>query len=219
MNRNAMASLATLTLLMGAPALAQEAAQSPLSGSATTDSEVRLAGVRARARATSAKEGKEADDQLGKGAEAFNAEAGAKGDATVAARIATDFQETTDAVLSERSKFGAGWGELLIAHTLVANSKTGLTIDQVFQLRGEGMGWGQIVHGMDLRLGTVTRAVTAGARGTAGPTKAERKTPPGGSASAGDPGASAAVRSTAGAAHAKAGAGPERSLPRGRGGR
>jgi hypothetical protein len=175
--------------------------------------------VRARGKATSAKEGKEADDQLGKDAKGVDAEASAKGDVTVAARIASSFQETTDAILAERSRFSAGWGELLIAHTLVADSKTGLTIDQVFQLRSEGMGWGQIVHGMDLKLGTVTRAVRAGTRATPGLTNAEVKPSRGGSASVQDHGASAAARSTTGAARTKDGAGLERSLPRGHGGR
>jgi hypothetical protein len=71
---------------------------------------------------------------------------------------------SADALSDERARLDAGWGELMIAHTLDANAKTDLTMDQIFALRQEGMGWGRIAAGLGLSPGNVKGAVQAETR-------------------------------------------------------
>jgi hypothetical protein len=134
-----------------------------------------LDAVRAKARQTSPKELESVNKEISANQNEVEAEATAKGDATVAGRIAAEFGMTSDALVAERAQFGRGWGELMIAHTLAANSKTGLTVADVLQLRTDGLGWGQIAHGMDFKLGDVTSAVKAEAKVATGLTKADGK--------------------------------------------
>ena len=82
---------------------------------------------------------------------------------------------TGDALVAEADKFGAGLGEVIIAHTLLANSKTPVTMDQLFALRKDGMGWGQIAQGMDLRLGDIVSAAMSEGKVAQGTAKADGK--------------------------------------------
>ena len=97
------------------------------------------------------------------------------GDAKIAARLAAEFGTTPDALLSEKNDLKASWGQLMIAHALVANGSTDLTAKQVFDLRGEGMSWGQIATGMGLRLGDVVKAAKEEARVAKGAVPADGK--------------------------------------------
>jgi hypothetical protein len=78
--------------------------------------------------------------------------------------LAAEFGTTPDALLSEKTDAKASWGQLMIAHSLLANGTTDLTTKQIFDLRGEGMSWGQIANGMGLRLGDVVKAAKEEAR-------------------------------------------------------
>lgn len=154
------------------PAPAAEASTSP---SANAKPNPALDAARQKAMKAS---GKELDDVAKKVQELENGvetEATTKGDATVAGRIAGEFGMTADALTAERSQFGRGWGELMIAHTLAANSKTNLTVADLFQMRTEGMGWGQIAHGMDLKMGDLVAAVKAESRVATGLAKPDGK--------------------------------------------
>ncbi len=219
MHRHAMtAILLGLLALPAVPALAEDAPPASLPATASAKAESRLAAVRARAQKAKPDEGKKAEEQLATASKDLDADAAKTGDAAIASRLATKFGLTTDELLADRSTLGGGWGEVLIAQTLVSDSKSGLTIDQVQKLRSEGMGWGQIARGMGVKLGTVVRAVKSEAKPTGGgaaksngvsPSEASRPdmshgaNPHGGGVHAG--GASAGVRS--------AGA----SIPRGHG--
>jgi hypothetical protein len=86
------------------------------------------------------------------------------GDAKIATRLAAEFGTTPDALLSEKSDVKASWGQLKIAHSLLANGAVDLTTKQIFDLRGEGMSWGQIANGMGLHLGEVVKAAREEAR-------------------------------------------------------
>jgi hypothetical protein len=61
----------------------------------------------------------------------------------------------------------------MIAHTLMANSRTAVTVEQLFLLQREGFGWGQIAHGLNLRLGEVVAAVKSEGNVAAGRAKAD----------------------------------------------
>jgi len=97
------------------------------------------------------------------------------GDAKVAERLAAEFGSTPDALLSEKNDLKTSWGQLMIAHSLLANGTTDLTAKQIFDLRGEGMSWGQIANGMGLRLGEVVKAAKEEARVAKGLSKPDGK--------------------------------------------
>src|SRR5258706_18222 len=81
-----------------------------------------------------------------------------------------------EALVTEATQFGGGLGEVIIAHTLIANSKTPVTMDQIFTLRKDGMGWGQIAQGMNLRVGDVVSAVMSEGKVAYGTVKTDGKT-------------------------------------------
>jgi hypothetical protein len=78
-------------------------------------------------------------------------------------------------MMSERGSMDVGLGDLVIAHTLKANAKNEVTTEQLFQLRQEGMGWGQIAYGMGFNLDATTTAVRSEADVASGTLKTDGK--------------------------------------------
>jgi len=142
----------------------------------TPSTDATLQAIRDRAKHASAKSRATVDKRLSKVSAQMNADAKAKGEAGAAARVAPEFGMTGDALAAEATQFGGGLGEVIIAHTLIANSKTPVTMDQVFTLRKDGMGWGQIAQGMNLRVGEVVSAVMSEGKVAHGTVKADGKT-------------------------------------------
>ncbi|HYJ34419.1 MAG TPA: hypothetical protein VE326_14515 [Candidatus Binatia bacterium] len=153
--------------------------QTTTSGEATTTAtatapsggkdEARLKAIRDRAAKMPATDREEIQKKLEGNIKDVDVEAVANGDATVADRFAAEFGVTSEALLAERTQYNVGWGEVMIAHTLLANAPSGTTIDQLYSLHADGMGWGQVAYGMGLRVGSVAAAVkteTMVARGT-----------------------------------------------------
>jgi len=116
-----------------------------------------------------------ADAKLEAAAKKANDEATKNGDEKVAARLAGEFGATAEAMMSEKQTLDASWGELMIAHSLDANTKTEVTVAQLFELRKEGTGWGQIAAGLGLKLGDCVSAAQAEAKVAAGLAKADGK--------------------------------------------
>jgi len=143
-------------------------------GQAGTDAS--LQAIRDRAKHASTKGRAAVDKKLTKISGNIDTQANAKGKATAAGRVAPEFGMTGEALVAESDQFGAGLGEMVIAHTLMANSKTTVTMDQIFALRKDGMGWGQIAQGMNLRLGEVVSAVMSEGKVAQGTAKADGKT-------------------------------------------
>jgi len=123
----------------------------------------------------SAKERTDVDKSIDEIEKNIENETAAKGDAEVSGRIAGEFGMTPDALTAERSQYGRGWGELMIAHTLFANAKTEATLSDLFGLRSQGQGWGLIAAGLDLKLGEVTPALKSEGRVAMGLEKADGK--------------------------------------------
>lgn len=111
----------------------------------------------------SAKSRAQTDAKLEAAMKSVDAE-GDKAEAKVAERLAGEFGTTADAMIQERSELGTSWGNLMIAHTLAANTATDVTAAQLVTLRKDGMGWGQIAAGLGLTLGEVVSAVNAESR-------------------------------------------------------
>jgi len=133
-----------------------------------------------------------------------DAEAAAKGDTIVASRLAGDLGLTSDQLMAQRTRYASGWGELMVAHSLLGGARTDMTIDELYLLRSEGLGWGQIAHGMGLELGPTMAALNAEGRVAKGLAEPDGKPE---KIAAAEGGASSAPASAATSAEPKSGAG------------
>lgn len=131
--------------------------------------------IREKGAKLSSKESKSIDAKLEATEKGVDASAAKSGDQVVAGRLATEFGTTADAMMQEKSQFNVGWGQLVVANTLMANAKTPVTLQQLFDMRNSGMGWGQIAHGMGLKLGDVVSASKSEASVATGKTKPSGK--------------------------------------------
>lgn len=125
---------------------------------AGSSSDVGLQGIKDRARWAPADICEETDKKLQGTVRAIDKEAAKNGDRLVMARIAAEFRIPAERVLAERARLSAPWGDLVVAHTLLASAR-GVTVDQLFDMRAEGMGWGQIAWGLGFQQKDVTAAV------------------------------------------------------------
>lgn len=136
--------------------------------SATPD--VGIHGIKERARWAPAKVCDDTNKKVQGTMRAIEKEASKSGDRLVMARVATEFRIPAETILAERTRLSAPWGELVVAHTLLA-SAPGVTVDQLFDMRSEGLGWGQIAHGLGLKQKEVASAVQAEGRVVRGQSK------------------------------------------------
>jgi hypothetical protein len=97
------------------------------------------------------------------------------GDKKIAERLAGEFGVSVEMLTAEKDGLKVGWGQLMLARTLLANSSTELSTRQLFDLRNEGMSWAQIASGMGLKLGDVLNATKAEAKVAKGLAKADGK--------------------------------------------
>ena len=108
------------------------------------------------------------DAKLGAAAKKTDADASTQGEATIAARLGAEFGVSAEELTTERQSLGCSWGDLMIAHSLRAMSTTEVSATQLFELRKEDVGWGQIAAGLGLKLGEAVSAVQAEERVAAG---------------------------------------------------
>jgi len=128
--------------------------------------------IKAKGAKVSAKARGRAEARLAATAKRVN-ELANEGESKVSDRLATEFGMTAEALVQEKQTLDAGWGEIMIAHTLIANSSSNVTMEQLFELRHDGTGWGQIAAGMGFHLGEVVSAVNAESRVASGLAKAD----------------------------------------------
>ena len=124
---------------------------------------------------TSAQVRAKAETRLDAAAQGVEKTAAGQGDEKVAGRLAAEFGTTTQAMLDEKQALGASWGNLMIAHTLASNASTDVTVEQLMQMKSDGMGWGKIAAGLGLNLGSVVSSVGAEGRVANGLTKPDGK--------------------------------------------
>ena len=142
----------------------QDPATSPETANAMAD----LKRIRQRAGQVDPKEQEATEKSLKATAAEVDAGTAKKDKVEVAGRLAAQFGGIPELYLGEHDRLKQSWGELAIAHTLLANSKTTLTIDQLFDLRQEKLGWGQIAHGLDLNMGEFTKMAQANGHAAVG---------------------------------------------------
>ena len=137
------------------------------------------------------------------------------GDQKIAERLAGEFGVSTDVLMAEKDGLKVGWGQLMLARTLLANSSTELSTRQLFDLRNEGMSWAQISSGMGLKLGEVLNAAKAEAKVAKGLAKADGKVAVvhGSGSKAGVGSATATTTKTASAKEASAKPASEKEAP------
>lgn len=134
-----------------------------------------LDAIRDRARSASAKSLAKVERKLTEASRQIDAEANQYGDIVVAGRVAPEFGMRSEILAIEQARLNTGMGELVIAHTLAASSKKNVTAQQLFTLQRDGLTWGQIAHGLDLRVDEVAAAVTSEAHVAAGRTPSDGK--------------------------------------------
>lgn len=157
------------------------AAQGSIDAQAQADAEAKIEArkslerIKQRGAKVSSQTRAKAESKLEAVATRTSEEAARNGSATVAARLAAEFGMSTDQLTAEHQALGCSWGELMIAHSLDANTTAEVTVAQLFELRKEGTGWGQIAAGLGLKLGEVVSAVQAEGRVAAGLAKPDGK--------------------------------------------
>ena len=135
----------------------------------------KLEAIKVKGAQTSATARSKAETKLDAAAKKADADAGAQGEAKVASRLAAEFGMTAEELTVERQTLGCSWGELMIAHSLRAMSTTEVSVAELFQLRQDGTGWGQIAAGLGLKLGEAVSAVRAEGQVAAGLAKPDGK--------------------------------------------
>jgi hypothetical protein len=169
-----VAVVALAVAARGDDAATSGAANATLGAKAATSSQAsaEISRVRERGLKVSAKERAAAETKLSADARKIDADAGQQGEATVAGRLAGEFQSTADAMMAERTDLKASWGDLTIAHALAANAKTDLTVADLAGMHADGMGWGQIAAGLGLNLGETVSAIHTEGKVAGGQAKA-----------------------------------------------
>ncbi|HKO22777.1 MAG TPA: hypothetical protein VJX91_08975 [Candidatus Eisenbacteria bacterium] len=133
--------LATAVVMVAAPCFAER--ERP---------KVDLGEVRDRAESMPSDMRRDTDKRIALTVDRVNQEARDRGQATMTARLAREFKQTEESLLEDKSLYSFSWGELTIAHTLLANSGEGLGLDDIAQLRREGFGWGAIAFGLQFHM-------------------------------------------------------------------
>jgi hypothetical protein len=72
-----------------------------------------------------------------------NQEARDRGQTTMTARLAAEFKVTEPSLLEDKAEYGLSWGELTMAHTLIANSPAGLGARGPGAASARGLGLGR----------------------------------------------------------------------------
>ena len=118
------------------------------------------------------------DKRIGVTVDRVDKEAQAKGQRVLAGRLAREYGRTTESLLDEKGEHGLSWGELVIAHTLLDNSESDLTLLDLVTLRSEGLSWGAIAFGLRFHMEDLENAIKAEGRVAMGLSKTGAKAPP-----------------------------------------
>jgi len=90
----------------------------------------------------------------------INDEAQRSGDQTIATRLSTEFNVTTDVLMQEKTSSNLTWGDLFLAYTVLSKTtSTTVTIDQILALRTQGLTWMQIARQLRIPPGSLLQAV------------------------------------------------------------
>ena len=142
---------------------------------AKLDPDQRLKMIQTKASKVSAKSRHSAESKLELAAKSVDQEAEKIGEEKMAARLAAEFGTTAEAMDAEKEDLHISWGNLMIAHTLAANTKTAITASELGRMHEDGTGWGTLAAGLGLKLGETVSGVKAEGRVAQGLAKADGK--------------------------------------------
>lgn len=137
------------------------------------DAEDPIETIRSRGARVPAAARARAESRLEAAGKRVDEEAGSAGETRVASRLAVEFGTPAEVLIRDRARRGCGWGDLVIALTLIANSGMDMTPGQLLAMHHEGAGWGQIAAGLALSLDDAVRAVRVESRVARGTTPAD----------------------------------------------
>ena len=159
------------------PASSQANAQAEAAADAQVhaDASKQRAEVESRAAHASSQAKAKAEAKLAATANKVDESAQKDGSATVAARLAAEFGTTADALVREQHDMGASWGQVMIAHAIAANLKSGVSSEQLLTWHADHMGWGEMAAGLGLDLGSVVGVANAEGRVAEGLAHADGK--------------------------------------------
>ena len=113
---------------------------------------IHLSDVRGRAESMPIDRRLDIDKRIHATVERVNKQAEGKGQGAVAKRLAAEFSTTGDALLEEKADYGWSWGEVMVAHTLLAHSAKKVAVPDLAVLRSGGLSWGAIAYGLEFRM-------------------------------------------------------------------
>ncbi|HEX7077174.1 MAG TPA: hypothetical protein VF363_02000 [Candidatus Eisenbacteria bacterium] len=178
--RDMLLSVLAMIGILGAGAMARAGeASSPAVDEAKAE-KADLSEVRERAASMPIDRREDIDKRIAVTISRVNDDARSKGQVAIAARLAAEFSETSDALMDEKSDHGFSWGELVIAHTLLANSTRLVTLHDLATLRGDGYGWAAIAYGLRFHLEDFEDMIRAEGRVAMGLSRGEGKAGVGG---------------------------------------
>jgi hypothetical protein len=134
-----------------------------------------LSAVRARAQMMPIDTRIDVDKRIGATVERVNRQALERGSSAMAARLSAEFSVPKEALLEEKGTLGWSWGEVMIAHTLLANTPKGMAFQDLETLRSDGLSWAAIAYGLRFRMEDFEDAIKAQGRVAMGLTKADGK--------------------------------------------
>ena len=85
---------------------------------------------------------------------------------------------TPELLIEERTTHKLGWGEIMVAHTLAASVDGAPPVADLYAMRAEGAGWGQIAAGLGISPGDALQAVRTESRVAVGLERADGKVSP-----------------------------------------
>jgi hypothetical protein len=150
-----LAALALVVVFAGTALAGDDGAVSDeaTSNSAATDqARASLTDVRARAEAMPIDRRLDIDKRISATVERVNKQAQGKGQSAVAKRLAVEFSTTGDILLDEKADYSWSWGEVMVAHTLLAHSIKKVAVPDLATLRAGGLSWGAIAYGLEFRM-------------------------------------------------------------------
>lgn len=98
-----------------------------------------------------------------------------QGESVVAARMSQELGVTPAELINEHAALDCFFGDLLIAHALLANASTTLTVPQLIAMHDRGKDWTDIALGLGLKLSHVVRGLINETRVAAGLSRGDGK--------------------------------------------
>lgn len=160
-----------LLMVSGVSTAAWAGADEPDSSATENPKVSALSEIRDRAESMPIDTRTDIDKRIGATVTRVNSDASTKGQTKIAAKLASAFGLTSDALLELKAEYGLSWGELVVAHTLLANSIVKVDLVDLASLRSDGLSWGAIAFGLRFHLEDLEEAIRAEGRVATGLSK------------------------------------------------